>query len=438
MDAHVMYQQGHISPLQGRKNSGSFSGRFDSNALFSQDQSPLPVRRRSSVCLAIVDDIPEAVVNSGETVLLLRKEQLQTIKSLLLRIWPKQRTVVGLRTCKWLRAGLIARTNDVMELHAKGHQGIVDVDEDEIVKDLQRTCHWKKQIAFKCGQKTRKIDSSIRLTLFSALTTAVPSLQSSLVEIDLSAWGAEITGALWGMLAEALGECKGLECLDVSQNEMGDESAVKVVAALGGCERLRRLNLAENQVGVENLEPLASALGRCMALEELDVSRNPIGNDGLLQLLPAIRRESLVKLSVEKVSVLGHGLQVLSDLLAGCPSLTHLSIKNNRDAGQTDRSNARLAFKKILELTVLNRCCQGLEEGMSSCSLVSWPMSAYARATRQHNATRLASADMRCNARPSGTQMQYNTTRLAVTITNIQYTATRNRKLRPSARPRRF
>lgn len=328
-----MYQQGHISPLQGRKNSGSFSGRFDSNALFSQDQSPLPVRRRSSVCLAIVDDIPEAVVNSGETVLLLRKEQLQTIKSLLLRIWPKQRTVVGLRTCKWLRAGLIARTNDVMELHAKGHQGIVDVDEDEIVKDLQRTCHWKKQIAFKCGQKTRKIDSSIRLTLFSALTTAVPSLQSSLVEIDLSAWGAEITGALWGMLAEALGECKGLECLDVSQNEMGDESAVKVVAALGGCERLRRLNLAENQVGVENLEPLASALGRCMALEELDVSRNPIGNDGLLQLLPAIRRESLVKLSVEKVSVLGHGLQVLSDLLAGCPSLTHLSIKNNRDAG---------------------------------------------------------------------------------------------------------
>jgi hypothetical protein len=77
-------------------------------------------------------------------------------------------------------------------------------------------------------------------------------------------------------LAAALPECRVLQVLDLTANNVKEEGARLLAEALPRAVALRELTLGSNAVGDSKAEKLAAALGQFSSLVRLNLSDNAI------------------------------------------------------------------------------------------------------------------------------------------------------------------
>ena len=153
--------------------------------------------------------------------------QLST--ELIRQVWPAERVVIGLRVSKDIRKDLIVNETPLCAIlkfkqHFNSHGA-------EIARDVERLSHMK-------------------------------------IRIIAQAQNVSVLNQLWG----ALGKCKALSFLSVSQNRMGDEGAARLAGALGACNALSHLDVSHNRMGAEGAGRLAEALGALKELSYLNIT----------------------------------------------------------------------------------------------------------------------------------------------------------------------
>jgi len=91
-----------------------------------------------------------------------------------------------------------------------------------------------------------------------------------------------------------------LQVLDLSQNEICDEKAIKIAGAISNFDCLKELYLSQNQITQEGAKAIANSIKD--SLEVLDLSQNQIGDQGAIQISRLISELQVLHLSHNQIT----------------------------------------------------------------------------------------------------------------------------------------
>jgi hypothetical protein len=257
----------------------SLSVASSQSSLGSESLSPTGDRSQRSACLL-------DIINLGDD-------------SCLLRVWPAERVLMGLRVCKWLRSALQCAPEVVVHVRARAllagaprqrGEGFLSWLWGSAAKEeaggLQVLQHLGKAGAVQVlldgdGAVAAAGQHLLRKLVLGLGDARVRLSRLVLRRVDLGDAGA-------GALAEVLAGCALLSELDVAEDKIGAAGAAALCAVLPAASRLAALDLSHNRFGPAGALALAAALPRCAALGELRIGGVRTGEEGARALAAAL------------------------------------------------------------------------------------------------------------------------------------------------------
>ena len=163
-----------------------------------------------------------------------------------------------------------------------------------------------------------------------------------------------------GYLLESLASCKEMVALDLSGNNLNDPSdGDKLAQSITSWKRERflvKLNL--QGCGIRDCTHLMDALGTCKDLQELKLSNNQIGAEGCRNLARSIRswgqNSALNYLYINNCQLDPDGSGELLNVLAACPRLNTVDISGNAIGRGFQRLIPHSVFPPLIELEMNN------------------------------------------------------------------------------------
>ena len=163
-----------------------------------------------------------------------------------------------------------------------------------------------------------------------------------------------------GYLLESLASCKEMVALDLSGNNLNDPSdGDKLAQSITSWKResfLVKLNL--NGCGIKDCTHLVEALGTCKLLLKLTLSNNQIGTEGCRNLARSIRswgeNSALQGLYINNCQLDPDGSGELLNALAACPQLITMDISGNAIGKGFQRLIPHSVFPRLIELEMNN------------------------------------------------------------------------------------
>jgi Ran GTPase-activating protein (RanGAP) involved in mRNA processing and transport len=163
------------------------------------------------------------------------------------------------------------------------------------------------------------------------------------------------------LVAEALGEVRGLEELNLGGNAIGVAGAAALAAALQNNPDLQTLELGYNALGKEGAKEVAAAVKFHPSLRTLRLGWCQIGEEGAAEFAEALRfNEHLTCLDLRGNGLGDKGVGAFASIIqaVGFEKLEELDLGYNeiRDRGAFTMANAMKANPKELSL---ERMCLG-------------------------------------------------------------------------------
>lgn len=268
------------------------------------------------------------------------------------KIWPAERTLVGLRVSKSLRQLLFTNVRRMSFVRSKD----AEVNEKLLMKafshsknfhrtaPLEVALEWRGQL---CGLNcaVRCAVSGTNLTLLKVtpynglgakgaegLANALSEC-TSLTRLELGA--GHIGDAGTEKLAMVVGNSKAMTHLDLEANCIGFKGAERLAKVLGGCTALVQLNLNENSLGAAGMPSLSTALADCKALAFLYLRGNLFGDAGAESLAKVLREcKALSVLDVGRNRIGNAGASSLAEAVGSCSALIYLDLTSNEIGAQ--------------------------------------------------------------------------------------------------------
>lgn len=124
-----------------------------------------------------------------------------------------------------------------------------------------------------------------------------------------------------------------LKYIDVSENDIGSESANSLALVLCKCPELTHLNLSNNNFGPEGSEQFRKALTKLTKLSYFNISGNWIQEEGVSSIARAIEHGlcgALIHLNLSENDIRPEGAKILAGVLAKCTVLSELKLCDNK------------------------------------------------------------------------------------------------------------
>lgn len=209
---------------------------------------------------------------------------------------------------------------------------------------------------------------------------AAALLASNGTATGLSAWDAGISDVGIGALSVYLRANLSLRKLNLSQNEISDESGALLAHTLRHHPRLEMLVLHGNRIGVSGGVELGKLLGANARLQEVLLWGNTLGCEGAIGIARGLgaHDSALTKLDLRNNRIGDDGAAALGGALATSRSLHRLYLSWNRigDAGAEAlalglRRNAALKELNLLENCVGDTGASALRDALRHNSTLS-------------------------------------------------------------------
>eukprot|EP00961_Rhodomonas_salina_P040642 546263-Rhodomonas_salina.3 len=193
------------------------------------------------------------------------------------KIWPAERTLVGLRVSKSLRQLLFTNVRRMSFVRSKD----AEVNEKLLMKAFSHSKNFHRTAPLEVALEWR----GQLCGLNCAVRCAVSGTNLTLLKVTpyngLGAKGAE-------GLANALSECTSLTRLELGAGHIGDAGTEKLAMVVGNSKAMTHLDLEANCIGFKGAERLAKVLGGCTALVQLNLNENSLGAAGMPSLSTAL------------------------------------------------------------------------------------------------------------------------------------------------------
>ena len=148
--------------------------------------------------------------------------------------------------------------------------------------------------------------------------------------------------------------------LDISENEIQTESAIRIFKALKSkCSCLKTLNLANNCITKDAADEMALTLTTNNTLKALNLSHNKLQNMGIIRLMESLLTDNktLNVLNVESNKINDLAADKIADTLTKNKSLEQLNLSSNslKTKSAIKVINA-LQFNNTLKSLNMNDC----------------------------------------------------------------------------------
>jgi Ran GTPase-activating protein (RanGAP) involved in mRNA processing and transport len=157
-------------------------------------------------------------------------------------------------------------------------------------------------------------------------------------------------------LQKALRQCSNLECLKLSNNNIGDEEVLRLTEAFKQCRMLKLLDLSINNIGKAGAKMLENALSINTTLIHLNLEMNYVEQEGANSISRLMTNENLksiayINLSENHIFCEG-AISLASAINKQNQSLTHLDLSNN--SIEKGFESLALALERCENLKYLN------------------------------------------------------------------------------------
>lgn len=160
-------------------------------------------------------------------------------------------------------------------------------------------------------------------------------------------------------LAEALAKNKSLRTLDVSANNIGQNSAVRIANVLKDNVTLRSLDFSHNKIGPQGVQAFAELIKHNQSLRRLNVSGCQIDSENTVVLANAVaENKSLSCFDISKNGAGSKGAQAFAVVLEKNNTLTSLNLIDNK----FNENNEALIIKALKNNTALTALKMNLHD----------------------------------------------------------------------------
>lgn len=249
--------------------------------------------------------------------------------SLLARVWPPERVLMGMLVCKSIRSELGWNVEHLELSHYGANPRRTSATEIALIHprgfDVERTLLRFQSSNLRISFHTKRSNDEHYDTIMCGL---------------LGAWRQ--------------GWCASLLELDVSGLWILDSGAEHIVTALQHSPSLKYLDM--NKTHISDIGKISNALKGATELEHLDLGQNPIGNDSAEALgVLLLGKSKLVHLDMGSNLIESEGVRTLA--LAECSSLEYLNLSGNAfEAAGMERVAPSLSQCAFLADLHLNAC----------------------------------------------------------------------------------
>lgn len=157
----------------------------------------------------------------------------------------------------------------------------------------------------------------------SSINSLLSRISASIRELDISDNGLGDANAK--MLTSVLAKCSNLEKLNICKNGLSALSINVLLSVIGAT--VKDLNISDNSLGDASAMMLAPALGSCKNLERISICNNGITKDGVRAIFSGIKRCSL---KVSSQDVIPGNINItcgqVAKILHVCTNLQSLTI----------------------------------------------------------------------------------------------------------------
>mmetsp|Transcript_56437 Transcript_56437/g.115486 ORF Transcript_56437/g.115486 Transcript_56437/m.115486 type:complete len:405 (-) Transcript_56437:7-1221(-) len=270
------------------------------------------------------------------------------------RLWPDERVVAGLASCKRIRELLRSLAESVVArvkwcdpsrrpFIAKQHAGMLAL--------FQRQDFRAKLFA------NRRCPMLIEILLYGQIhfNTCKNLSQLSLTYCRMGRNGTSVHVSL----EQVLIQCTNLVRLDLKGNQLRDR-AIPVVDALRGCPRLTSLDLSWNMMEDAGVTALADSLTNCSSLTHLGLGGNDFQNGTTVGAILATS-PSMTHLDLGRNRLNDHEIRKVAEGLrrSTCKGISHLILRAN-PVGATGMRELMGALEGCENMTHLDFRCLGI------------------------------------------------------------------------------
>eukprot|EP00286_Rhodomonas_abbreviata_P012588 CAMPEP_0181320520 /NCGR_PEP_ID=MMETSP1101-20121128/18168_1 /TAXON_ID=46948 /ORGANISM="Rhodomonas abbreviata, Strain Caron Lab Isolate" /LENGTH=318 /DNA_ID=CAMNT_0023428231 /DNA_START=54 /DNA_END=1007 /DNA_ORIENTATION=+ len=276
----VLEAHGRTGLLKGKEAASTQDPRSNKSSMDNLLETAWEILRKASCGEQNASLEPEEEKQAEKTI-------IDLPGSLLGRLWPAERVLVGMRACKYLRAELAHHASDCVMVCAamtSRERFGSGWTADKILKDL-RSLQGRGTRVFLNGSS---LQSAFYPQLQDAMALALPNgLGSLLVELDLSSNAMGDDEA--EKVADMLEHCQVLSRLNLRDNCIKERGASALGRGLRGCMALAQLDVSENKLGASAVRELGKALSECKELTDLDMSENHMGDKAAAEMVKMMR-----------------------------------------------------------------------------------------------------------------------------------------------------
>lgn len=236
------------------------------------------------------------------------------------KLWPAERVLVGCRTSKWLRLLLLSNSERVL------FKSAITDEADRRDRKKKRA---PRNVPGGCDFTVFSNDS-VKVQIFanSCSRTILPILRALLLAIR-SGWRGSVSHL--HLHSNELGDSTSTAVVDWCDSLCTDAEAVQLLNdILPHQPELHRLDLGYNHLDCHWAEAFGKQTVESRLLSHLSLGGNQITDDGVLHLLPWLRTLSgLRHLDFERNDVSSSGASLLAEALREWTCLTSLNLRGN-------------------------------------------------------------------------------------------------------------
>lgn len=274
----------------------------------------------------------------------------------LVKVWPRERVIMGLRVCRWMNQELLHNVGKVLIRAMRGNIQTKDVC-DTLVR-LRRI-----EVAL---MNANASTPALSFKILEGMSSAASSFGRRLVQIDFTSNHFGDLGA--DILIDLIEQFESLQCLELGNNDISNKCLALVSALANNCKAITHLDLHENMLGDQGISVIASGLKEWKSLVHLDLCGTQIQDRGATLLA-----ENLVQLTALTHLAIAHnnfgpaGDEMLAGALPQCTQLRCLNL-----AANLNMSSRLSGHRGTLE--ALSRCSALTHLDLSRCELDDWAL----------------------------------------------------------------